>query len=465
VPVALRSCDYQRAHDAAHKSALIWNQLVKFQKNHWNTFKADPGIKVLRYFVYSLDPSLLELHAHTKQAIVDDLLDATATYRENRKAGNKKARAPWREKNYRPLTFTRGFGWRVIGETLNLSLGLGRSRIKIGLPEAVDPCTGNGVPVALWGEIKLCWNIDARKRSVHIAVPVLSQPPALDPAKLMAIDEGIINPMSVAVKTEEGFTVSVINGRQARAVKDRRNRTVAELRSLMAECTNGSLQWRRYNKALQRAQAKAAASLRNIDHQVSRKVAQIAQANDTGQIAIGDVREIEKNSRRAERRRCDSNQRRRLSQWSRGRQEEYLKFKTGLDLQYIKEAFSSKTCPACLTRNRPRGRNYQCRECGFSCHRDAVGAVNIWMRATWGEYRPIDREAIIKVIYLRAIPLKTGRKGARSTARNLATGVDGGSGADRTSKTSAIAVPGPGQPQAKKPGRSNRTAAEDSLAA
>ena len=63
VPVTLRSCDYQRAHEAAHKSALIWNQLVKFQKNHWNTFKTDPGIKVLRHFVCSLDPSLLELHA------------------------------------------------------------------------------------------------------------------------------------------------------------------------------------------------------------------------------------------------------------------------------------------------------------------------------------------------------------------------------------------------------------------
>lgn len=45
----------------------------------------------------------------------------------------------------------------------------------------VDPCTGNGVPVTLWGEIKPRWNIDARKWSVHIAVPDLSQRPALDP--------------------------------------------------------------------------------------------------------------------------------------------------------------------------------------------------------------------------------------------------------------------------------------------
>jgi putative transposase len=60
--------------------------------------------------------------------------------------------------------------------------------------------------------------------------------------KTIVIDEGIINPMTVARKTGDGFEVTVINGRAARAIKDRRNRSVAELRSLMSKCTKGSLQ-------------------------------------------------------------------------------------------------------------------------------------------------------------------------------------------------------------------------------
>ena len=322
------------------------------------------------------------------------------------------------------------------------------------------------MPVGLWGEIKLCWDIDARRWSLHIAVPVSQegQPPVLDRAKLLSTDEGIINPMTAAVKTLKGFTVNVINGREARAVKNRRNRSVADLRSLMTGCTKGSLQWRRYQKAPKKAQAKAADNLRNIDHQISRKVAQIAQDNDTGRIVIGDLREIEKNTRRAEKRRFGRDQRRRLSQWSRGRQEEYLAFKTGTDLEYVKEDFSSKTCPACLTRNRPQGRNYQCHGCGLACHRDAVGAVNIWMRATHGQYRPIDPETDIKVIYLRAIPLKMGRKGAPSTARNMATGINSRV-ADRTQETSTIAVPRSGLARVLEPDRSDGAAAENSLAA
>jgi hypothetical protein len=47
------------------------------------------------------------------RGIVEGLLDAVATYRENRAGGNKDDRALWRKKNYRPLSFTREFGSRV----------------------------------------------------------------------------------------------------------------------------------------------------------------------------------------------------------------------------------------------------------------------------------------------------------------------------------------------------------------
>jgi putative transposase len=467
VPVTLPARDYQRTHEACHRSALIWNELVKFQKDHWRTVKTDPTIKELRAFMSTLRSELLEIHSHTQQAIIDDLLDAVATYRENRKAGLK-TRAPWREKKYRPLTFTRNFGWRICKGALFLSLGIKRARIRIRLPEIIDPLTGLAVPVMLWGEIKLCWDRDFRRWSLHIAVPCSipirpAPPPVIATEKTVTIDEGIINPMTIARKTDDGFEVTVINGRAARAIKDRRNRSVAQLRSLMSKCTKGSLRWGRYNRALKRANAQARAGLRNIDHQVSHKVAQIVKDCGIEKITIGDVRGIEKDTNRSERRRCKSsrNQRRRLSQWDRGIQEDYLSYKTGLDLEYIKEDFSSQSCLACLTRNRPKGRQYQCLACGFSCHRDAVGATNIWMRATYGEYRRLDAGAKISVQYLRATPLKKGRE-QRGVKTELVHGVQPGTGpqaracvadqkSERASATEALL---PGLPRAIEPGRS-----------
>ena len=91
--------------------------------------------------------------------------------------------------------------------------------------------------------------------------------------------------------------------------------------------------------------------------------------------------------------------------------------KTLADVSHVNEAYSSKTCPACLSGNRPTGRNYQCQACGFAAHRDAVGAVNPLMGAIHGEYRRIELGAKIRVTYLRATPIRV----ARSKAENPAT--------------------------------------------
>jgi 3-methyladenine DNA glycosylase AlkC len=84
----------------------------------------------------------------------------------------------------------------------------------------------------------------------------------------------------------------VNNGRAARAIKDRRNRSMAQLRRLMSKCTKDSLPWRRYDKTLKAANAQARVSLRNIDHQVSHKVGPVVNYHGIKKISVGDVREI-----------------------------------------------------------------------------------------------------------------------------------------------------------------------------
>ena len=433
VSVRLNSADYVTAHDACHRAAQLWNHAVGALRDHWAGNEGDPTVKQMRHLVAAADPDLLQLHAHTKQAITDDLLDAVATYRANLREG-RPAKAPWREKRYRPLSFTAGYGWRAAGGNLNLSLGRGRARLRVPLPTIVDSSSGETVEPELWGEIRLCWDRDARHWTLHIAYQTAALP-QLDPARHLAVDEGIINPMTAAVETADSYEITVINGRSARAVKRRRNTAVTALRKKMARCTKGSRQWLRYNAALKRANAKAQSSLRNVDHQVSRKVANLAITHDTGTIVVGDVRGIEKSTRKAEKRRFGRDQRRRLSQWSRGRQERYLGEKTGVKICHLDESWSSKTCPACLTRNRPSGRNYRCHECGFSCHRDAVGALNILMRSVHGAYTRINPDKPVRVLYLRATPLRV----APSKAQNRATTTTGGRVAELRARHAAVA--------------------------
>jgi transposase len=404
-PVTLNGADHRRAHNACHAAAGLWNQAVDWVHEQWAIREADVSRYEIRAFLTSMPPAERPLHAHTTEEIAYDLKDAIATARVNRRAGMK-VRSPWRRKNYRPLSFTAGYGWRVRDGRLILSLGRSRPPLTARLPVVTDPVTGRDVAWSLWGEIRLCWDRDARAWSLRIAVSA-SLPPALDPAKVTAIDEGIINPVTLAAFAPESapgrpiIDVTVVNGREGRAIKRDRNKVVGALARKMSRCADGSRRLKHLRQAKKKANARARARLRDFNHQVSAKAAGFIQAHDTGTVTAGDVRGIERKTRAQ--RRANRRHRQQLSQWDRGVHEALTGWKTGVPVGHVSERGSSKTCPACLTRNRPSGRSYRCRDCGFTCHRDAVGAINILMRASYGDYRRIDPGTVIRVTYLRAV--------------------------------------------------------------
>jgi hypothetical protein len=100
VPVHLPFNQHLAAHEACHAAALLWNRTVDWRHAQWRA-KESPKKEDIRRLVTSLPAEARPFHAHTAQAIAYDLSDALVTMRENKKAG-RRARAPWREKKYRP---------------------------------------------------------------------------------------------------------------------------------------------------------------------------------------------------------------------------------------------------------------------------------------------------------------------------------------------------------------------------
>jgi transposase len=355
-----------------------------------------------------------------------DLHDAVVTMRENKKAG-RKARAPWREKKYRPLSFTRDFGWRITPEgQLALSLGRGRDRILLPLPEVVSR---DGVPVApaRWGEIRLCWSVTARRWALHLSygtpARALPAPAEGGPSVTVAIDEGIINPMTLSARMPDGSVhVAVLGGRSGRSVKRLRNKQTAQLQAKLARSKNGSRRHRRLTAAKKRLQSRTERRLHDFDHQVTARAEKFirdvhtawtkhhaAEAKAAGvdapvvgvRLVARDVRGIERNTNK--KRRASRSTRRQLSQWSRGRQEQQLAYKTGLTIAHISEAYTSQTCVWCLHRAKPRGRDYICKNpaCSFRAHRDATVSVYISTLAdNDGTFVPYP-DLVIEVTYRR----------------------------------------------------------------
>lgn len=163
-----------------------------------------PGKKDVRRFVTSLPAEARPLHAHTAQAVAYDVWDAVATSRRNQAQGLK-VRAPWREKKYRPLSFSANFGWRVTpGGRLALSLGRGRGRIVLSLPKVLRR-DGQAVPPGNWGGIRLCAGTATPGRGPCTSPTpppgqALPAPAGGRPTVIVAIDKGIINPMTLAAK-------------------------------------------------------------------------------------------------------------------------------------------------------------------------------------------------------------------------------------------------------------------------
>jgi IS605 OrfB family transposase len=401
VPVHLPWKQHLAAHEACHAAALLWNQTVDWLHAQWRA-KKSPKKEDIRRYVTALPAEARPFHAHTAQAVAYDLNDALATMRENKKAG-RKARAPWREKKYRPLSFTKDFGWRITPEgQLALSLGRGRDRILLPLPEVVSR---DGVPVGpgRWGEIRLCWSITARRWTLHISygTPSNALPAAVEGglSVTVAIDEGVINPMALSARMPDGSVrVEVLNGRSGRSIKRLRNKQTAGLQAKLSRCKNGSRRHRRLTAAKKQLQAKTERRLHDFDHQVTARAEKFtrnvhtawtehhaAEAKTAGEeapvvgvrIVAGDVRGIERHTNK--KRRASRSTRQQLSQWSRGRQEQQLAYKTGLTIEHVSEAYTSQTCVWCLHRAKPRGRNYICKnpDCSFKANRDATGSVNI----------------------------------------------------------------------------------------
>lgn len=69
-----------------------------------------------------------------------------------------------------------------------------------------------------------------------------------------------------------------------------------------------------------------------------------------------------------------------VRKWAAGRVWQMLSYKAqklAMKTTLQNEAYTSQECPVCLHRQKVKGKNYHCTNCGFKYHRDGVGSINI----------------------------------------------------------------------------------------
>lgn len=171
---------------------------------------------------------------------------------------------------------------------------------------------------------------------------------------LMGIDLGIKVPAVVATST--GKIRFFGNGRMKRYIHSKQK---SHHRSFSSKSTKGkdirSNKWS--NK------------LRDMDHKISKEIVEFAVSEEVKVIKLENLGKLQKHNSNIKV----------VNTWSYHRLLTFIVYKAekeGIQVYLIDPKNTSKKCPNCSKINKINGRKYLC-ECGYSKHRDIVGAINI----------------------------------------------------------------------------------------
>ena len=108
-----------------------------------------------------------------------------------------------------------------------------------------------------------------------------------------------------------------------------------------------------------------------LDHKYAREIIEFAKENQVGVIQLERLKGIQEHMVKV--------RYTQIYHWSYHQMQGFITQKAkkiGIKIKYINPNYTSQSCPNCKRLNKPKGRLYRC-SCGYSNHRDLVGAINI----------------------------------------------------------------------------------------
>lgn len=186
-----------------------------------------------------------------------------------------------------------------------------------------------------------------------------------------AIDLGEIH--SITSVDTKGNAI-IITGREIRSIKRLRNKEWGKLKSKQSKCIKGSRQYKKYSKAMYSLKYKIDNRILDAVHKITKLYLDYCLDNKISLIYYGDVDSVTRNTKGK-----IGNNGQKLSQWNYGEIMRQLINKLNrynIQTIKVKEYYTSQACPSCGLLNKPKNRNYIC-ECGYTQHRDILGAINI----------------------------------------------------------------------------------------
>jgi putative transposase len=311
------------------------------------------------------------LHAHSRDAAQQGFYNACKTAKACKQVGLE-TKYPHRRKRFR-TTIWKSTGITRTGDALLLARARGLAPVVVPLPSHL-----RSLPGAAFLEARLVWDRAARHYGWHLVVEDGQRPEPMPGTHTAAVDLGEIHPAALT----DGKESVIITCRALRANAQYTAKRLSEIRAKQDRKHKGSRAWKRLQRRKSRFLAQQKRRARDMEHKASRAVVQWARERGVATLVIGDVRDV------ADGKRLNTTSQQKLGLWSHGRQRASITYKAeaaGIAVTLCPEAYTSQTCPQCQQCYKPKGRRYVCPACGFTAHRDAVGAANMLSQHYTGE--------------------------------------------------------------------------------
>jgi putative transposase len=344
-----------RLRAAQMEAARLWMDCVEWHKQARTAHERWPSRDELQRRTKG---GTYALHSQSTQMVCHQFLANVDTIRQLRQA-NPRHRYPYHLKKYMTVEWP---AQAVARQGKHLILPMGRSRRSFsfhlsGLPEQM-------------GAVSLVWN---GEYELHIVVPAALPEPAVLPTASSVqatVDLGEIHQAAVTTSTGKAL---IVTGRGMRSLKRQHNKLLGHLSRLQARCKKGSKRWRRLQYTKERESGKKERRVRDLRHKGTRQAVNFCQREGVHTLYVGDPHGVRNQNK-------GRHHNQRMAQWEYGKDKQYLQekcSKAGIECFTGSERGTSSQCPQCRWKKKPKGRNWTCRRCGFTGHRDIVGSMNM----------------------------------------------------------------------------------------
>ena len=311
------------------------------------------------------------LHSQTTQAIQDRLFGALKSYFKSKKQ-NPNAKPPKPRKFYNLIWKNQAIRYKNGKVLLPLSR---KSGITLSIPlrkrkrEYLEELLSSEAEIR---QAEIVFKGFEYRLILLVRETVEINPPAK--SKVVALDLGEIHPFV----SFDGEEVLIWNGRLLRSYKQLRLKLIALKQKLLAKKQKGSRRWKRVKRSFDKQIAKIERKIEDLEHKLTRAFVKYCKVKEIGTVVIGKLKGIRERAKYGK----NANQKIHLM-WRFNKLLQKLRYKLeseGIVVVEEDESYTTQLCPKCGNKHKPKNRNYVCPVCGFSYHRDGVGAVNLFKR-------------------------------------------------------------------------------------